>query len=186
LICSLVLVEQKKNIESRDEYEAVPTLLEFSPVPVRARRDGWTPARQRRYVAALAETGHGGKAAAAVGMSEQSACRLRRRPDAADFARACADAWRLARRRWAMARLDAARSRSTASRAPPKGSGFFLPRGDETSKLMNLPRSGTTRRRQVELLRAALLSGAGPASCPERKDCAKLKVGSVSRPGGAA
>jgi hypothetical protein len=74
-------------------------LLAFAPVPVRARRDGWTPARQRRYVLALAATGHAGRAAALAGMSPQSACALRRRPGAESFARACAAAWFLAAER---------------------------------------------------------------------------------------
>jgi hypothetical protein len=60
-------------------------LPEFTPVPLRARRDGWTPERQFAYVVALAAFGHGGRAAHAVEMTEQSACRLRRRPGAAAF-----------------------------------------------------------------------------------------------------
>ncbi len=52
-------------------------LLAFAPVPRRARRDGWTPERQRRYVLALAATGQGGGAAALVGMGPQSACAAR-------------------------------------------------------------------------------------------------------------
>lgn len=67
-------------------------LLTFAPVPLRARRDGWTPERQRRYVLALAATGHGGRAAALVGLSPQSACALSRRPGAEGFSRACAAA----------------------------------------------------------------------------------------------
>ncbi len=86
-------------------------LLDFAPVPVRYRHDGWTPERQRLYVAALHDTGHGGKAARAVGMTERSAARLRRRPDAAGFARACAAAYSSARRRRTLARLAAARRR---------------------------------------------------------------------------
>jgi len=84
---------------------ATITFPDFDPVPLRHRRDGWTPERQRRYVIALFETGHMGKAARAVGMTEQSAARLRRRPDAACFARACEAAYGAARRRWAQARL---------------------------------------------------------------------------------
>ena len=53
----------------------------FTPVPVRARHDGWTPGRQFAYIVELAEHGHAGRAAQAVGMTEQSACRLRRKGD---------------------------------------------------------------------------------------------------------
>jgi hypothetical protein len=45
-----------------------------------------------------------GKAARAVGMTEQSAARLRRRPDAASFARACGTAYVEARWRRTQAR----------------------------------------------------------------------------------
>jgi hypothetical protein len=94
---------------------AVAAFLEFDPVPVRTRRDGWTPERQRRYVLALFETGHMGRAARAVGMTEQSAARLRRRPDAGPFARACEAAYGEARRRWAQMRR-ASTSRRHAGR----------------------------------------------------------------------
>lgn len=83
-------------------------LPDFDPVPVRARRDGWTPERQRTYVAALFETGHMGKAARAVGMTEQSAAKLRRRSDAASFASACEAAYRAGRRCWTQPRLASA------------------------------------------------------------------------------
>ncbi len=62
---------------------------EFQPVPTASsRRDGWTPDRQRAFIAELA--GHGGVAAAAraVGMTSQSANKLRRRRGAEAFARA--------------------------------------------------------------------------------------------------
>jgi transposase len=60
----------------------------FEPVALAARRDGWTPERQRAFIAALADGGLVCEAAARVGMSEQTARRLRRRPDAAGFSRA--------------------------------------------------------------------------------------------------
>ena len=57
----------------------------FEPVPVRPRRDGWTPEKQRAFIEALADTGLVREAAARVGMTEQSASRLRRRADARAF-----------------------------------------------------------------------------------------------------
>ena len=60
----------------------------FTPVPVRARSDGWSVARQCRFLAALYWTGSVRAAAAAVGMSRASAYRLRGRADAAGFAAA--------------------------------------------------------------------------------------------------
>lgn len=62
--------------------------FDFVPVATAPRADGWTTERQRAFIAALSS--HGGVAAAAreVGMTPQSARRLRHRPDAASFARA--------------------------------------------------------------------------------------------------
>ncbi|MFN3388890.1 MAG: hypothetical protein ACK40O_08145 [Allosphingosinicella sp.] len=62
--------------------------LAFSPVPARARRDGWTADRQRVFIEGLAQSGCVGKAAAAAGMSRESAYRLRRRAGAEGFAAA--------------------------------------------------------------------------------------------------
>jgi hypothetical protein len=55
--------------------------------PRRARRDGWGAARQRAFIAALAETRSVTRAARAVGISRQSAYRLRSEPSGAGFAR---------------------------------------------------------------------------------------------------
>ena len=60
----------------------------FHPVPLRSRRDGWTPARQCSFLGHLYLTGSVSAAARAVGMSRMSAYRLRRRADAASFAHA--------------------------------------------------------------------------------------------------
>jgi hypothetical protein len=65
-----------------------PSTLDFDAVDVRARRDGWTPEKQVRFIEELADCGVVREAAARVGMTEQSANRLRRRPDAVAFNRA--------------------------------------------------------------------------------------------------
>jgi hypothetical protein len=67
---------------------AAPVAPDFEPVPVRHRHDGWTPERQRAFVEHLAETLSVEAAAAAVGMTAQSARELRRRPGAEGFAAA--------------------------------------------------------------------------------------------------
>ena len=72
--------------------------IPFDPVPVQPRRDGWTVARQRRFIEVLAETGIVRSAAAAAGMSEASAHRLARRPDAGAFCTAWDAALRMAAR----------------------------------------------------------------------------------------
>ena len=63
--------------------------IDFTPVPTRPRIDGWTVARQREFMATLAETGSLRMAAASVNMSESGAIGLRKRPGAESFA----DAW---------------------------------------------------------------------------------------------
>lgn len=60
----------------------------FAAVPLRARHDGWTAARQRAFVAALADTASVTAAARAAGMTARSAYRLRARADADGFAEA--------------------------------------------------------------------------------------------------
>ncbi|MHA6722896.1 hypothetical protein [Sphingomonas sp. RS2018] len=61
----------------------------FTPVPVaRVRHDGWSPDRQCRFIAALAETGSVAAAARAVGSTRNGAYRLRKRDGAESFAAA--------------------------------------------------------------------------------------------------
>lgn len=64
----------------------------FEPVPLRARHDGWSPQKQRDFVAALAECGCVADACRRVGMSTEAAYRLRARDDAGDFRRVWAEA----------------------------------------------------------------------------------------------
>lgn len=63
--------------------------LDFEPVPVRPRSDGWTPDKQVGFVQALCATGCFETAARHVGMSARSARDLRTRRDAASFRAAC-------------------------------------------------------------------------------------------------
>lgn len=61
-------------------------LLAFTPVPTAStRHDGWTPERQRRFIAALGVMGVVAAAARAVGKSGTSAYTLRERPGADTF-----------------------------------------------------------------------------------------------------
>ena len=62
--------------------------IPFTPVPLRARHDGWTVEKQYAFIAALAETGIVEEACRRVGMSRTSADNLRRRPEGAHFRRA--------------------------------------------------------------------------------------------------
>ncbi len=68
-----------------DEAESPAPPFDFDTVPVRDRHDGWTPERQHAFIAALAESGCVTEACRAVGMTSQSAYRLRRHFDAQGF-----------------------------------------------------------------------------------------------------
>ncbi len=74
------------------ELAAALSIISFSPAQVRARSDGWTPARQRAFITALAESGTVAHAAVEVGMTVTSAYRLRHHPLAKDFDRAWSSA----------------------------------------------------------------------------------------------
>ncbi|MDB5683680.1 MAG: hypothetical protein JWM75_1378 [Sphingomonas bacterium] len=73
--------------------------IAFAPVPVRPRHDGWTPERQEAFVGYLADSGSVSQAAMRVGMTAESAYRLRRRADGADFDKAWEAALAVATRR---------------------------------------------------------------------------------------
>ncbi len=60
----------------------------FRPVPLRARADGWSEARQCGFLAQLYVTGSVAAAARAVEMTRASAYWLRNRPGAESFAHA--------------------------------------------------------------------------------------------------
>ena len=71
------------------EMEAAgPALPPFGPVPRKYRHDGWTPERQKAFIAALAESGNVTAACAHVGMTKEGAYDLRRQPGAESFAHA--------------------------------------------------------------------------------------------------
>jgi hypothetical protein len=65
-----------------------PRVPAFTPVPLRFRKDGWTPARQADFLGQLAETGSVSAAARHVGMTRESAYRLRDKDGAQSFAAA--------------------------------------------------------------------------------------------------
>ena len=69
-------------------HQPVPlsALPDFTPVPRKVQRhDGWTPARQKAFIEALADTGCVAIAARMVNMSQASAYQLRRQPGAESF-----------------------------------------------------------------------------------------------------
>jgi hypothetical protein len=65
-----------------------PADYRWVPVRRRPRLDGWTEEKQRRFIEVLADTGLVSAAARAVGLSRESAYKLRRAAHAEAFARA--------------------------------------------------------------------------------------------------
>lgn len=75
----------KPRTPARPARRQVPA---FYPVPVRSRHDGWTDNKQAGFLGLLAETGSVLAACELVGMSRNSAYKLRRLPGAESFAAA--------------------------------------------------------------------------------------------------
>lgn len=67
-------------------WPAYRRLPDFAPVPTRGRVDGWGALAQGDFIGFLAETGSVTEAARRVGLSKESAYRLRRRAGAEGFA----------------------------------------------------------------------------------------------------
>ena len=92
-----------------------PAGEQWRPVKRKPRSDGWTPERQRAFIAALAETGRVEHAARAVGISATSCYRLRRARGAESFTAAWDAALRCASER----QLDAWRASDEAQSPVP-------------------------------------------------------------------
>jgi len=73
---------------SRTQRRRVRGVPAFAPVPLRARIGGWTPMKQAAFLGAFAETGSVLAAARKVGMSRETAYRLRGKRGAGSFAAA--------------------------------------------------------------------------------------------------
>lgn len=65
-----------------------PRIPQFHAVPGKSRRDGWTPPKQAEFIGELAETRSVSEAARRVGMTRETAYRLRRRKWSSSFCKA--------------------------------------------------------------------------------------------------
>ena len=83
----------------RDAHGHDPAACDWVPVLRKRRADGWSPDKQRAFVAALAATGSVTTAAQIVGLSASSAYRLRRALGSEGFSGAWDAALGAARRR---------------------------------------------------------------------------------------
>lgn len=110
-------------------FSAIPDILDFTPVPRRARVGNWTAEHQRAFIAALAITGSPRKAAAALGRHAFGAEQLRKAAGGKSFADAWDAAMDLARER-ELARIHAnlaelsAADNAAHERAPALGRGW--------------------------------------------------------------
>lgn len=91
-----------------DAHGFDPSEYQWLPVRRKPRKDGWTPQRQRDFIAALAGSGSLEFACMEVGMSKSSAHRLRRSPGAEQFSAA----WDVALEHAAKVLLDTAFERA--------------------------------------------------------------------------
>jgi hypothetical protein len=98
-----------------DAHGFDPAEYQWLPVRRKPRKDGWTPQRQRDFIAALADTGCVEHAAAQVGMSVTSCNRLRRAPGAEGFSAA----WDVALTHAARVLLDTAFDRAFRGSSEP-------------------------------------------------------------------
>lgn len=83
---ALTVTDSEEADASAPVYD--PAEYRWVPVRRRPRTEGWTEEKQRRFIEVLADTGLVADAAKAVGMSRESAYRLRRAGHGAAFARA--------------------------------------------------------------------------------------------------
>jgi hypothetical protein len=128
---------------------------EFTPVALdRVRHDGWTPARQRLFLVALATIGTVDAAAQAVGMSRISAYNLKKRAGAESFA----DEWDRALGFGRSIMLDYAMERAMHGVTIVKmrlGGAFEFQTGPDAKHIMKVLRLPPPRRDAKARLRAS-------------------------------
>jgi len=96
----------------------LPDFLRFTPVPLKARHDGWSAEQQQRFVILLARGARPGEAAQRLGKHRSTAYALRKKLGAESFAAA----WDVALRYARHVRLAARRRQPLPDeprRAPP-------------------------------------------------------------------
>ncbi len=75
-------------IAGQGDFSHLGDLLEFEPVAVKPRVNGWDPEAQRAFIALLAATGSKRRSAIAIGRNANGIDQLLKRPDSASFAAA--------------------------------------------------------------------------------------------------
>lgn len=157
------------------DFTHLGDLLDFAPVPRKTQRvDGWSPDRQRAFIAALSATGSKRRAAMAIGMAPTGADQLLKAPGNASFKAAYERALAIAEQNGAMkiaAGIADAAARNAQLAPPSRLRGAPAPlegEGDENSdieaKLEVLERLAAKFMRKVESERRARLAGESAAA----------------------
>src|SRR5687767_12352700 len=76
---------RKTGTAGTGEFSHLGDLLDFEPVPVQPRVNGWDPEAQRAFIALLAATGSKRRAAIAIGRNDYGITQLLKRDDSASF-----------------------------------------------------------------------------------------------------
>ncbi len=173
-------------------FSAIPDLLDFTPVPRRARADGWKEEHQRAFIAALAITGSPRQAARAIGKHQFGAEGLRNARGGKSFAAAWDAAIELAREREThriqgnLAELARQREAELDSVRPERGEGRIVrsedyppgydPEIDSDERLEYLEGKMRIRARLLKARRALLML---ISTDPEKRKAWEVLAGPV-------
>ena len=142
-------------------FAGVPDILDFEPVPRRARADGWKPEHQRAFIAALAITGSPRQAARAIGKHEFGAQQLRSARGGRSFAEAWDAAEDIHREREHMrihASFERARGKGRQLRRAARGRGTPTIASATTDRVpMTSTRSPSACEKKMEILHRVYL-----------------------------
>jgi hypothetical protein len=151
---------------------SLPRFLVFTPVPLRARCDGWDASLQLRFVQLLAAGAKPGEAARALGKNRQNAYALRRRAGAESFAAA-----------WDAAAAEGQRVRAASSRKAPKRVRAWVPSGPRAEAMVARGEHEIANARSPDEARAALsrmLDGLYPQTNAKNDKSDKFSTRSAS------
>ena len=125
-------------IAGEADFSHLGDLLEFEPVPRQKRVDGWSPEKQRAFIAALSATGSKRQAALAVGMAPYGVDQLLKSDGSAGFKAAFDRAMLIAKANGSMkiaAGVADAAARNAQLTPPSRLRGLPPPAPDEDSGL---------------------------------------------------
>jgi hypothetical protein len=139
---------RQAGISGEADFSHLGDLLDFEPVPRKTKRvDGWSPEKQRAYVAALAATGSRRRAAHALGMAPYGVVNLLQCEGSDSFRAACEKAMEIAAKKGAVGlakSVDDIEARNQQLKPPPSSLRGLDPISGEDD--------GMTDDRKLELL----------------------------------